>query len=48
MVMNAEVPHLVAISDDVLSTGIKLYYLEVRNFSMYSTVGYQRTQGQAS
>eukprot|EP00117_Sycon_ciliatum_P035795 scpid45108/ scgid3028/ Kinesin-like protein KIF16B len=28
VVLNAEVPHLVAISDDLLSTGVKLYYLE--------------------
>lgn len=36
VVLDSELPHLIGIDDDLLSTGIILYHLKVRNHLQYS------------
>lgn len=44
MVLDSELPHLIGIDDDLLSTGIILYHLKVRTPAFIGSTAATRTR----
>lgn len=48
VVINSSLPHLMALEDDVLSTGVVLYHLKVSRLLLPSPVTWEKPQGAAT